>query len=92
MICGVYREHQFLYQPDSLSLQPGEQLRRWTSFMDQIERSANNSSVHIIGDFHLDYNKWTTPESKHTQLVNCSKNTLEAGGFSQLVDGITSKL
>ena len=89
LLCGIYREHQFLYQPDSLSLQPAEQQRRWTSFMDQIDRSANNSSVHIIGDFNLDYNKWTTPEFKHTQLVNCSKNTLEAGGFTQLVDGIT---
>ena len=57
--------------------------------MYQINRASATASVHILGDFNLDYQKWATLDPHHVQLVEATKNTLETNGFSQLLDGIT---
>ena len=89
LVCGVYREHRLLNQKDDQSNRPEEQLNRWNSFLEQVVRARSSSSVHIIGDFNLDFRKWASPDGHHINLVNNTKNILEAGGYSQLVVGIT---
>ena len=37
LICGLYREHQYLLQDTDWSLQPVEQNRRWMHFLRQVE-------------------------------------------------------
>ena len=37
LICGLYREHQYLSQDTDWSLQPIEQNRRWAHFLRQVE-------------------------------------------------------
>ena len=64
-------------------------MRRWNTFLAQVEKASTNSSCHIIGDFNLDHLRWATPPQKHMQLVNATKNCLEPSGFSQLVEGLT---
>ena len=89
LICGVYQEHQFLHQPTDFSKQPAEQLRRWEIFMNQVEIASRISNCQVIGYFNMDFRKWSNPEPKHSQLVNCTKNTMETTGFSQLITEIT---
>ena len=89
LICGLYREHQYLNQDSDWSLQPVEQNRRWAQFLSQVETARISSMCHIIGDFNLDHKKWTTPDHNHLQMITETKNTLEAGGFFQLVTNVT---
>ena len=89
LICGVYREHQFLNQDSDWSLQPVEQIRRWRSFLSQVESARIASTCHIIGDVNLDHSRWNSPDHLHLQMVSDSKNTLESGGFTQLVTDVT---
>ena len=58
LVCGLYREHQYLNQASDWSLQPIEQSRRWSQFLRQVETARISSICHIIGDFNLDYKKW----------------------------------
>ena len=89
LVCGLYREHQYLNQDSEWSLQPVEQARRWSQFLKQVESARISSTVHIIGDFNLDFKKWTAPDHSHLQMITDTKNTLEAGGFFQLVTDVT---
>ena len=89
LVCGVYREHQYLSQPSDWSLHPNEQIKRWAAFLKQVETARISSTCHIIGDCNLDYNKWLSPDYSQSQMVNDTKNSLEAGGFFQLVTEIT---
>ena len=89
MICGLYREHQYLNQDSDWSLQPIEQSRRWTKFLSQVETARIASTCHIIGDFNLDHIRWNTPDHLHLQMITDAKNTIESGGFSQLVTDVT---
>ena len=84
------REHQYLNQDSEWSLQPIEQIRRWTQFLRQVETARLSSTCHIIGDFNLDYMKWDAPDFAHLQMITDTKNSLEAGGFFQLVTDVTS--
>ena len=89
LICGIYREHQYLKQDTDWSLQPIEQNRRWSNFLSKVETARISATCHIIGDFNLDYTKWNNPDHLHLQMINDSKYTLEAGGFVQLVTDVT---
>ena len=89
LVCGIYREHQYLKQDSDWSLQPNEQIRRWNTFLRQVETTRLSSTCHIIGDVNLDYNKWSAPDFSQLQMVTDTKNSLEAGGFFQLVSDIT---
>ena len=89
LVCGVYREHQYLSQLSDWSLQPAEQSSRWTQFLRQIETARIASTCHVTGDFNLDYKKWNFPDAAHVQMINNTKDTLEAGGFFQLVENVT---
>ena len=89
MVCGLYREHQYLAQDNDWSLHPTEQTRRWTNFLRQVESARISSTCHLIGDFNLDYKKWTAPDFTQAQMITDTKNSLEGGGFFQMVNGIT---
>ena len=65
LICGVYREHQYLGQVTDWSLQPEEQARRWNTFLRQVERASQSSICHLIGDFNLDFKRWNSPDQAH---------------------------
>ena len=89
LLCGVYREHQYLNQVNDWSLQPLEQIKRWSQFLRQVETARLTAVCHIIGDVNLDYMKWNTPDYSQLQMITDSKNTLEAGGFYQLIKEVT---
>ena len=89
LICGLYREHQYLLQDTDWSLQPIEQIRRWSHFLRQVETARLSDICHIIGDVNLDFIKWNTPDHSQLQMITDSKNTLEASGFYQLVKEVT---
>ena len=89
LVCGLYREHQYLNQLSDWSLQPLEQTRRWSHFLRQVETARISSICHIIGDCNLDYKKWDTPDFAHLQMITDTKNTLEAGGFFQMISEVT---
>ena len=55
LICGLYREHQYLQQETEWSLQPIEQSRRWVQFLKQVETARLTATCHIIGDFNLGF-------------------------------------
>ena len=89
LICGLYREHQYLGQDTDWSLQPTEQSRRWSHFLRQVETARLSDICHIIGDINLDYIKWNTPDYTQLQMITDAKNSLEASGFYQLVKEVT---
>ena len=89
LVCGLYREHQYLGQDTDWSLQPHEQNRRWSHFLRQVETARLSEICHIIGDVNLDFVKWNTPDYSQLQMITESKNILEAGGFFQLVKDVT---
>ena len=89
LVCGLYREHQYLKQDTDWSLQPLEQNKRWMQFLRQVETARIASTCHIIGDVNLDYMKWEAPDHLHLQMITDTKNSLEAGGFFQLVSDVT---
>ena len=89
LVCGLYREHQYLKQDSDWSLQPIEQNRRWSIFLRQVETARITSTCHIIGDVNLDYLKWDVPDHLHLQMITEAKNCLEGGGFFQLVADVT---
>ena len=89
MICGIYREHRYVDQTDDLSSQPAAQNQRWEKFLKQIEDVGANVDIYIVGDFNLDYQKWQMPDPSHAQMIQCTKNSLETNGYTQLVKGIT---
>ena len=89
LVCGVYREHQYLSQLSDWSHQPAEQCRRWSNFLRQVETARISAICHIIGDVNLDYKRWQAPDVAHSQMINETKDVLEAGGFHQLVKEVT---
>ena len=89
LICGLYREHQYLLQDTDWSLQPAEQNKRWLNFLRQVETARLSEICHIIGDVNLDFTKWNAPDYSQLQMITDSKNILEASGFFQLVKDVT---
>ena len=89
LICGLYREHQYLSQDTDWSLQPTEQSKRWMNFLKQVETARLSEICYIIGDVNLDFVKWDAPDYSQLQMINDSKNCLEASGFFQLVKDVT---
>ena len=73
LVCGLYREHQYLNQASDWSLQPIKQSRRWSQFLRQVETARISSTCHIIGDFNLDYKKWTAPDFSQLQMITDTK-------------------
>ena len=89
LICGLYREHQYLKQDSDWSLHPVEQNKRWLNFLRKVELAKLSDSCHIIGDVNLDYVKWNAPDFSQAQMISDSKDILEASGFCQLVKDVT---
>ena len=89
LICGLYREHQYLLQDTDWSLQPAEQSKRWLHFLRKVETARLSEVCHIIGDVNLDFVKWNVPDHSQLQMITDSKNILEANGFFQLVKEVT---
>ena len=51
LICNVYREWQYLNQPDDISKSIPAQLHRWDLFLNQWQRAlATGREVHVLGD------------------------------------------
>ena len=56
LVCQLYREWQYLGQPDGTSRGIPAQLDRWITFLDQWERALDTGKeVIMMGDFNLDY-------------------------------------
>ena len=59
LVCQVYRDWQYLDQPDNSSLDINQQLTRWLQFLDQWERALlQGKEVIVMGDMNLDFLKW----------------------------------
>ena len=60
LVCQVYREWQYLDQPDDSSLSIPNQLLRWIEFLDQWERALDeNKEILVLGDINLNFLTWT---------------------------------
>ena len=55
LICQLYREWQYLGQPDNISRTIPAQIERWVTFLDQWERALDGGKeVIVMGDCNLD--------------------------------------
>ena len=89
-ICGIYREHQLLLQPDPNTTKlPEQQLKRWRTFINRVVDATRNAKCIIIGDTNLDHLKWLDPDQHHKDMVNMMKNEVETLGYSQSIVGPT---
>ena len=82
LVCGLYREHQYLGQDTDWSLQPHEQSRRWSHFLRQVETARLSEICHIIGDVNLDFVKWNTPDYSQLQMITESRIFWKLVAFS----------
>ena len=48
-----------------------------------------NVSCVILGDINIDMNRWDNPDTRHTKLVEDTKETVEAEDFEQVIVGST---
>ena len=59
LVCQLYREWQYMGQPNSDSKSTSEQLARWLLFLDQWENAlASGKEVIVLGDVNLDHMKF----------------------------------
>ena len=52
LLCNLYRDWQFLNQPDNSSITTNSQLERWLIFLDQWERAINEQKEVIVPVFY----------------------------------------
>ena len=97
LVCIVYREWQYLNQPDDSSKSITAQLDRWVGYLDQWETAmSSGSEICVLGDINLNFLKWTTSNistNSHTyklrSLVTQLFDRILPHGFVQLVSGAT---
>ena len=59
LVCQLYREWQYIGQPDDSSRSIPSQLNRWVTFLDQWERALDTGKeVIVMGDCNLDFLKF----------------------------------
>ena len=75
LICGIYREHSIIFQntPNATNSDT-QQLNRWKSFISKWTTASRYTQCIVLGDFNLNYLKWTNPELRHRDMVNLVKN------------------
>ena len=89
-IGALYREHHLLgYPAPNNTDDPHLQKNRWDKILNQWTSIQNQRDVVVLGDFNIDYKKWTQPEQCHLQLVNGVKDKIETLGYTQMVRGPT---
>ena len=89
-ICGVYREHRFIYEgaPED-SGSDNNQTLRWFKFIESWKRAATSGDTMVLGDVNIDYCKWALPDTKHSRMVEKMKEELETVDFHQMVTDVT---
>ena len=86
---AIYCEHQWIRQEDpNLTGDIREQNFRWNLFINQREAASRSDTI-VIGDFNLDMNKWSAPDSDHLIMTDMMKNRIETLGFTQVIEGDT---
>ena len=93
LVCIVYREWQYVNQPDESSRSVASQLERWSGFLDQWETAlSSGSEIIVTGDVNLNFLQWcddsipTSSQSyKLRSLVAQLFDRIIPHGFVQLV-------
>ena len=93
LVCIVYREWQYVNQPDESSRSVASQLERWSGFLDQWETAlSSGSEIIVTGDVNLNFLQWcddSIPTSSHSyklrSLVAQLFDRIIPHGFVQLV-------
>ena len=97
LVCIVYREWQYLNQPDKSSLNIAAQLDRWEGFLDQWESAiSTGAEICVLGDVNLNFLNWcdsTISTSSNTHklrpLISQLFDRIIPHGFVQLVSVAT---
>ena len=97
LVCVLYREWQYVNQPDDRSRSIPAQLERWCGFLDQWEAAiSTGSEIIVTGDANLDFLKWRDENiatNSHTyrlrSLVTQLFDRIIPHGFVQLVSVAT---
>ena len=85
LVCNLYREWQYLGQPDSVSLGIPAQLERWLTFLVQWERAlGTGKEVIVMGDCNLDFLKFDDA-GQLQPLVDLVLENIYPHGVQQLV-------
>ena len=91
VVGGTYREHTRinLLDPEQ-SADPKVQTTRWKRFIRQWKMAINSYKYcWVVGDTNLDKIKWDTPDSRHLDMVNLTKNYIETKNCQQIFTGST---
>ena len=89
---GVYRQHHILgrdYKEMSRHELQVEQETRWFRVVRKWRELSRNNKFIVIGDVNLDHLRWATPEQHLEGMVDKMKESIESGGFQQLIVGYT---
>ena len=97
LVCVVYREWRYLYQPDDTSNSITAQRDRWIGFLDNWEAAiSTGAEICVLGDFNLNFLKWcddnVSSSSQTYKLRSLTTPLFERiipHGFVQLVCGAT---
>ena len=85
LVCQLYREWQYLGQPDSISRSIPAQLDRWIIFVDQWTRALDTGKeVIVMGDCNLDFFKFNDA-GQLQPLVDLVVENIYPHGVQQLV-------
>ena len=92
LLCQLYREWQYIGQPDGTSRGIPAQLDRWITFIDQWERAFDTGKeVIVMGDCNLDYLRFN--DAGHMQpLVDLILEKIYPHGVQHLVQTPTHSL
>ena len=89
LVCQLYREWQYLGQPDSSSRSVPEQLSRWSIFLDQWQQALDSGKeVIVMGDLNLNHFKFTDA-GELQPLVDLLIEQIYPHGVQQCVRGPT---
>ena len=89
-ICGIYREHKIIKQPEpNLSDDVRCQVQRWKKIIGQWIDGSSADSCLIIGDTNIDALKWTNPDQAIEEMVDTIKEEIITRNFQQIIQGPT---
>ena len=91
LVCGTYREHKIIRQPEpNLSSNPDRQQERWSRIIEQWKNASDTgNNVIVIGDMNVDLEKWDDPEQLVEPMVDLLKEEIITRNFFQMVQGPT---
>ena len=89
LVCQLYREWQYLGQPDSSSRSFPQQLAKWSIFLEQWQQALDSGKeVIVMGDFNLNHFKFTDAGDLQP-LVDLLMEQIYPHGVQQCVRGPT---